>query len=174
MALALPPHYCQSCGGALVRPPAPLQGGAPFVCSQCGLKVYLDPKVAVASVVRREGKVVLLRRAQRDAAFGRWILPGGHVDRGEDVKLACLREVSEETGLAVKLEGLLNIYSYPGNPVVLIVYLARPTGGELIPGREALEVRAFAPAEIPWGELGYPSTGQALREALGLAAGELP
>jgi len=140
------------------------------VCSQCGLKAYLDPKLAVAAVVRREGEVVLLRRAQRDAAFGRWILPGGHVDRGEDVKLACLREVSEETGLAVELKGLLNVYSYPANPVVLIVYLARPVGGELTPGREALEVRTFAPAEIPWADLGYPSTGHALRDALGLAA----
>ncbi len=144
-------------------------GGPPFVCSACGQKFYLDPKVAAAAVVRWEdGRVVLLRRAQRDRAHGLWILPGGHVDRGEVVEEATLREVAEETGLQVELERLLGVYTYPGNPVVLVVFLARPTGGELVPGREALDLALFAPADIPWDELGYHSTGQAIKDMLDL------
>ncbi|MFH1057370.1 MAG: NUDIX domain-containing protein [Pseudomonadota bacterium] len=168
MALPPEPRFCAACGGVLLRPlPAP--EGAPLFCGACGQPVYQDPKVAVAGVVRdAQGRVVMLRRAQRDQAHGRWILPGGHVDRGEELGAAVLREVAEETGLNACLEGLVGVYSYPGNPVVLIVYLLSVNGGQANPSAEALEMRAFAPAEIPWDELGYFSTGEALRRALGL------
>jgi ADP-ribose pyrophosphatase YjhB (NUDIX family) len=82
-----------------------------------------------------------------------------------------VREVGEELGLTVSLTGLVGVYSYPGNPVVLVVYAALAQGGAPIPGREALEVRAFAPATIPWDRLGYVSTGHALRDLLGGATG---
>jgi ADP-ribose pyrophosphatase YjhB (NUDIX family) len=139
------------------------------LCSACGQKFYLDPKVAIAAVVRWEdGRVVLLKRAQRDQAYGRWILPGGHVDRGEVIEEAALREVAEETGLKVELDRLLGVYTYPGNPVVLVVYLAHPTGGALIQGREALDLALFDRTHIPWPELGYHSTGQAIKDMLSL------
>lgn len=164
------PLYCHRCGGPLKANPNP-NGGPPFRCLDCGQRIYLDPKVAVAAVVRwPDGRVVLLRRAQRDAAHGLWILPGGHVDRGEVAEVAALREVAEETGLTVELDRLLGVYTYPGNPVVLIVYLARPVGGELAPSREALELGLFSPREVPWDELGYESTGQAIKDMLEILA----
>ena len=166
MAKVFTPRFCPSCGGAVVRP-MPSRGGPPLVCATCGLGIYQDPKVAVAAVVRDpQGRFILLRRAQRDQAHGLWILPGGHVDRGEELHAAALREVAEETGLEVALEGLLGVYSYPGNPVVLIVYAAQAGNGPPRPGPEALEIKAFPPDQLPWGELGYLSTGEALRHAL--------
>lgn len=169
MALPLVPSFCPACGNALSRVLGQSAGGgAPLCCQSCGLGVYLDPKVAVAAVVMDEQRALLMRRAQRDSAHGRWILPGGHVDRGEVLEAACRREVVEETGLEVSLERLLGAYSYPGNPVVLIVYLARPVGGRLKASREALEMASFARGDVPWDELGYESTGQALRDAWGM------
>jgi ADP-ribose pyrophosphatase YjhB (NUDIX family) len=170
MALVFTPRFCAACGGELMQP-LQAAGGPPQVCVRCGLGAYQDPKVAVATVLYLpDQRVVLLRRAQRDRAFGRWILPGGHVDRGEEVSSAALREVSEETGLEARIQDLLGVYSYPGNPLVLIVYTALAQAGPLRPSREALEIRAFAAQDIPWDELGYRSTDQALRQALGLAA----
>jgi ADP-ribose pyrophosphatase YjhB (NUDIX family) len=177
MARIFTPRFCAACGGELLKPSEAvgaglsLLGGPPLVCARCGLGAYQDPKVAVATVLYLpDQRVVLLRRAQRDQAFGRWILPGGHVDRGEELGAAALREVAEETGLAASIQGLLGVYSYPGNPLVLIVYTAQAQAGQPRPSREALEIRAFLPQEIPWGELGYVSTGQALSRALGIAA----
>ncbi|MCB2190383.1 MAG: NUDIX domain-containing protein [Deltaproteobacteria bacterium] len=141
-------------------------GGAPYACTACGLPVYEDPKVAAAVVVETSEGVLLLRRAQRDQAHGKWILPGGHVDRGEVVPEAAMREVAEETGLRVELTSLLGVYSYNGYPWVLVVYTATANGGRLQSSPEALEMQAFAPQELPWDELGYESTAHALRDYL--------
>lgn len=177
MSRLITPRFCTACGGPLRVPLNGMGGGMgdgpPLVCAACGMGSYLDPKVAAAAVVRDPaGLVYLLRRAQRDQAHGLWILPGGHVDRGEEVAAAAVREVAEELGLEVRLQGLVGVYSYPGNPVVLVVYAALTDGREPRPGREALEVRAFAPAGIPWDCLGYPSTGHALRDGLGPPSGQ--
>lgn len=166
MAHPITPRFCASCGGALISTKGLNQGGAPYSCTSCGLPVYEDPKVAAAVVVDTKQGVLLLRRAQRDRAYGKWILPGGHVDRGEVVPEAALREVAEETGLEVELTGLLGVYSYPGYPWVLVVYTASANGGRLRASAEALEMQAFAPEELPWDELGYESTAQALRDYL--------
>jgi ADP-ribose pyrophosphatase YjhB (NUDIX family) len=164
MAKPITPRFCASCGGALLATKGLNAGGAPYVCSSCGLPVYEDPKVAAAVVVRTKEGILLLRRAQRDRAYGKWILPGGHVDRGEVVLEAARREVLEETGLRVEMTGLLDVYSYTNYPWVLVVYTATANGGRLRPSPEALEIRAFNEQDMPWDELGYESTAHALRD----------
>lgn len=166
MAHPVTPRFCASCGGALIATKGLNSGGAPYSCTACGLPVYEDPKVAAAVVVETKEGVLLLRRAQKDRAYGKWILPGGHVDRGEVVPEAAQREVAEETGLEVELTSLLGVYSYTGYPWVLVVYTASANGGRLRASAEALEMQAFAPEELPWDELGYESTAQALRDYL--------
>jgi len=82
---------------------------------------------------------------------------------------AAVRETLEETGLAVDLTGLLNVYSYPGSPVI-VVYRARVTGGTLTPCAENDLLEWRAPAEIPWETLAFDSTREALREWVAAAA----
>ncbi|MCB2226391.1 MAG: NUDIX domain-containing protein [Desulfarculaceae bacterium] len=163
------PRFCALCGGKLAVAGGLNPGGAPFYCTGCDAPVYEDPKVAVAVIVENGEGILLLRRAQRDQAHGKWILPGGHVDRGEVVTAAGVREVAEETGLEVELTRLVGVYSYEGNPWVLVVYAARPVGGEVVAGREALEIKVFAPGELPWDELGYVSTAHAIKDHLAAA-----
>ncbi len=139
---------------------------APYFCAACAQPVYLDPKVAVAVVVRTGGGIVMLRRAQKDQAHGKWILPGGHVDRGEEVTTAAVREVREEIGLEVELTKLVGVYSYPDNPWVLVVYEALANGGAPMAGDEALEVAEFAVEDIPWEDFGYQSTADAMHDLL--------
>jgi len=71
-----------------------------LVCSTCDFIFYLDPKVVACSIVEMEGRIVLLKRAI-DPQKGKWVLPGGYVDRGEEVKAAALRETEEECGLKI-------------------------------------------------------------------------
>jgi 8-oxo-dGTP diphosphatase len=162
-----PPYrHCPQCGGVLEQ--RRLKAGDPprLVCTGCAFIFYLDPKVAVGTIVRSaDDRIVLVRRAI-EPGYGLWVFPGGYVDRGETVTAAALRETREEAGLEVRLDGLVNIYSYPGRPIIVIVYTASILGGELRIDEESLEARLFAAADIPWSELAFLSTRDALRDFL--------
>jgi len=113
------------------------------------------PKTGVSAVVLNEaGEVLLTRRADN----GRWCLPGGHMDFGETVEQCVVREVYEETGLAVKVERIVGVYSRPipksddvprPRHYVILHFLCRQTGGELRLSDETTEIRYFAPDTQP-------------------------
>src|SRR5688500_11590510 len=159
-------RFCPACGGPLEE--RTLKAGEPprLVCARCGFVFYLDPKVAVGTIISAsDGRLVLVRRAI-EPGYGKWVFPGGYVDRGEEVGAAAIREAKEEAGLDVRLDGLINIYSYAGRPLVIIVYAATVLGGELCTDEECLEARLFLPAEIPWEDLAFQSTAEGLRDYL--------
>ena len=157
--------YCPVCGGALhskiLKPEEPER----LVCAECDFVFYLDPKVVACSIVEMDGRIVLLKRAI-DPQKGKWVLPGGYVDRGEEVRAAALRETLEECGLRIRLKELLGLYSYPGRISVVVVYVAEPLGGELIVGDETAEAELYSPESIPWDKLAFQSTIDALRDYL--------
>ena len=152
-------RFCERCGHALNW--KRIEGKELPFCPACGFVAYRDPKVAAGVVVTLEDRVVLLKRAI-PPSIGKWVFPGGYVDRGEPVDVAAVREAQEEVELEVEVEELLGIYSYEGVPVVLAVYAARVVGGALRGNHETLEVRTFYPSEIPWEDLGFQSTADAL------------
>lgn len=159
-------RFCPVCGGPLE--PRVIRTGdrARLVCASCSFVLYLDPKVAVGTIIRMaDDRIVLVRRAI-EPGYGRWVFPGGYVDRGEPLELAAVREAREESGLDVRLDGLVNLYSYPERAPIIIVYAATALGGELCGDDECLEARLFSPPEIPWDELAFRSTGDGLRDYL--------
>jgi ADP-ribose pyrophosphatase YjhB (NUDIX family) len=163
-----PYSFCPLCGGDLelrsLKPTEPDR----LVCRRCGFVFYQDPKVAVGTIIRNDADHIVLVRRAIQPGYGKWVFPGGFVDRGEAVLTAALREAREEAGLDIEIERLLNVYSYPGVAPVIIVYVATMTGGTLACDDEGLEVRLFAPGDIPWDELAFRSTHEALREFLGI------
>jgi 8-oxo-dGTP diphosphatase len=159
-------RFCPACAGPLEL--RSLKRGDPDrnVCTRCGQVIYLDPKVAVGTIIRTaDSRIVLVRRAI-EPGYGLWVFPGGYVDRGEEVRTAAIREAKEEAGLDVRLDGLVNIYSYPGRPLIVIVFAATAIGGELCHDEECLEVKLFAEDELPWDALAFQSTTDGLRRFL--------
>jgi len=123
-----PYAFCPMCGGDLE--PRSIKTGEPerLVCARCGFIFYLDPKVAVGTIITDDQNHIVLVRRAIQPGYGKWVFPGGFVDRGEEVRVAAVREAREETGLEITLERLLNVYSYRGSLPVIIVYTARLLG----------------------------------------------
>lgn len=162
-----PYSFCPLCGGDLELRTLKTTEPDRLVCRRCGFVFYQDPKVAVGTIITDEERRIVLVRRAIEPGYGRWVFPGGYVDRGELVTAAAVREAREEAGLDIRIERLLNVYSYPGRGPVIIVYAATITGGCLACDDEGLEIRMFTPDEIPWDELAFRSTLDALREFLG-------
>lgn len=159
-------RFCPKCGGGLDKKIVKNNEPRRLVCQSCSFIFYQDPKVVAGTVFTLNGGIVLLKRGV-EPALGKWVFPGGYVDRGEDVKTAAVREAREEAGLDVRLDHLINVYSYPGRAPVIIVYAATLIGGALACDDEGLEARFFAAHEIPWDDLAFRSTYEALQEFLG-------
>jgi 8-oxo-dGTP pyrophosphatase MutT (NUDIX family) len=95
-------------------------------------------------------KVLLTKRADN----GRWCLPGGHMEPGENASEACAREVWEETGLRVIIKELLGIYSSPDRVIeygdgsryhlVVLNFNAEPVNGVLKLSRETTDYGYFS------------------------------
>jgi ADP-ribose pyrophosphatase YjhB (NUDIX family) len=156
-------RFCPRCGSSLTQRIVKEGEPARLVCDACSFVFYLDPKVAACTIAMVDGGIVLLRRTI-EPRVGKWVFPGGFVDRGETVAAAAVRETLEEVHLRVSLTGILDVYSYAGSEVVVVVYAAEVIGGELAAGDECDDARAFAPEAIPWGELAFESTRAALRD----------
>ena len=115
-----------------------------------------------AAITDDQGRLLLIRRSDNHE----WAMPAGTMELEESVYGALQREVKEETGLDVRIDRLINIYSYTGHTPVIVVYAATMTGGSLACDDEGLEAKFFVPEAIPWDELAFRSTDEALREFL--------
>ncbi len=144
-------NFCPSCASPLEV--KEVLGNERPVCIECDRVIYYDPKVAAISIIPRDGRVLMIQRAT-EIGYGLWGLPGGYVDRGEVVEEAAVRETLEETGLVVKVERLVGLFSQPGDTVIVVAYAARESGGSLKPGPEALNADFFLPEQLP--ELAFP------------------
>jgi 8-oxo-dGTP pyrophosphatase MutT (NUDIX family) len=152
--------YCQRCGGPTGE--REVDGRRRPVCDICGAVTYLDPKLAVAVVIGRAGRVLLGLRAAHTRNPGLWSFPAGFVDRGEKVESAAIREAREESGLDVRLDHLLDVVSAEGEPVVLLAYAAEPLDptAEPVAGDDLIDVRWFACDALP--ALAFPHDARIL------------
>lgn len=112
---------------------------------------------ANAIIFDGNGGVLLEKRSDN----GFWGLPGGHVEIGESVQDAVVREVLEETGLTVEVTRLVGIYSHPDNfcfvqyqdgnsaHMLSAVFECTPTGGQLQISEESTDIQYYPVDSLP-------------------------
>jgi ADP-ribose pyrophosphatase YjhB (NUDIX family) len=111
--------------------------------------------VAASAVVTDEsGRILLQRRRDND----KWALPGGVMELGESLSDCAVREVKEETGLDVKVTGIVGTYSDPKHVFAYddgevrqefsICFVAHVTGGQIASSDESHEVEWFEPSQV--------------------------
>lgn len=137
-------RFCPRCA-------TPLEpGGRPLRCAACGSEYWSNAVPGAQALVVRDGRVLLGRRAF-EPGRGRWDIPGGFLDETEHPDDALRRELREETGLEIEQVEYLGTWmqAYDGRTVLCLTWLARAVGGEERPGDDLVELRWFAPDELP-------------------------
>lgn len=104
------------------------------------------PVLTVDIIIKKDDGYVFVKRS-KEPFKDYWALPGGIVEYGETVEEAALREAKEETGLNVKLERLIGVYSDPNRDprghYITVVYYAYAVSGELKAATDAKEAKVF-------------------------------
>jgi ADP-ribose pyrophosphatase YjhB (NUDIX family) len=143
------------------------------VCDECGYVFYENPKLVVGTVVVEGGNVLLCRRAIEPRS-GLWTLPGGFLELGETLQEGACREAFEEAVARIAIEGILAVYSVARIGQVLVIFRGRFAGPPVFAvGPESAEVALFAPEDIPWDEIAFPTTTWALKAWLAVGEGPL-
>ena len=141
--------YCPVCSNELHREFR--DGRDRMVCAECGYIQYQNPLPAAAVLLVENDSVLLVKR-RYEPNIGDWSLPAGFIEADENPEQAAIREVSEETGLDVRIIRLLTVTGTCDNHksnIVLVVYSGERTGGQLRPGDDALEAEFFPLDNLP-------------------------
>ncbi|MEX1170384.1 MAG: NUDIX hydrolase [Chloroflexota bacterium] len=157
-------RYCTRCGGPLEFGSVEGEDRNRLSCPSCGLVSYVNPRLVVTTIpVNDAGEVILLRRGI-EPGRGWWAQPGGFLEVDETVTEAAIRETLEETGFLVEPGEIVGLYTRLEAAVVVLALEARVVGGAVRLNREALEIRAFTPATIPWEGIAFTTSHWALHD----------
>lgn len=172
--LAASLNHCTNCGGPLTLGPIAGEERDRLACAACGHIAYVNPRLVVTAIpITDRGEVILLRRGF-EPGRGFWAQPGGFLEVDETPSEGAIRETLEETGLVVAPGDIIGLYARLEAAVVVLAYEATVVGGEARTSPEALNVRAFAPEDIPWPEIAFKTTWWALVDWLGKRRPDLP
>lgn len=148
------PAFCPTCGETLQE--REIEGRRRRFCPACDRPVYRNPiPAAGVLVVREDPRGVLLIRRGHPPATGQWSLPAGFLEWDEHPKIGAVRELREETSVAVGTEsvGLFDtqlVAGARGGTVLVIVYTApaAATTGTPAPGSDAEGAQYVSSAEL--------------------------
>lgn len=108
-------------------------------------------KTSVVACIVDAGDRVLLTRRCVEPFCGLWVMPGGKIDFGEPILVALHREVREEVGLEVHVDGLVDVYEHVGvgpqnDHYVILYYRAHPLSRDLVPNGAEVTEACWVPA----------------------------
>lgn len=158
-------NFCSDCGSPIIIE-IPSGDNVPrHVCSACQMIHYRNPLIVVGCIPRWEDKILLCRRAI-EPRKGYWTAPAGFMELDESLEQGAARETLEEACARVQIGSMLAAVSVGRVNQVHIMFRAQLLDGQFAPGAESLDVRLFAPDDIPWDEIAFPSVKFSLEKLL--------
>jgi 8-oxo-dGTP diphosphatase len=160
--------FCPACATKLENPD-PSEGGAR--CPNCGRTWYRNSAPTAGAAIVRDGRVLLAVRGI-EPHKGKFDVPGGFLQAGEEPVAGVKREVKEETGLEidVSMEDCLQIvpheYGGEGDYVLAIGFKARPVSGEPSAASDVADVRWVGKKELDDLDFAWEHDRQLARRAL--------
>jgi len=153
--------FCSQCGGLVTQRIPDGDNRLRFVCGQCQIIHYQNPRI-VAGCVPVWGEQVLLCRRAIEPRRGYWTLPAGFMENGETMEQAAARETLEEACARVRNLNLYTLFDLPHISQVYLFFRAELIDLDFAAGDESLEVQLFHERDIPWSELAFPTVGRTL------------
>jgi len=136
-------HYCPHCAT-----PFTTRDLLPFErqrCLSCGFTHFLNPAPGITIILHSpDGRVLIGKRAKSARYGGRWCLPGGYIEVEESFIDTAHREAREETGLDIRVQGIINVVSNrldDRHHTLVIVMLGVVVGGNQAPSDDLIELR---------------------------------
>lgn len=158
--------FCSECAHPVSLLTPPDDNRPRFVCEQCGVVHYQNPKLVIGSIpVWDDGDqpCVLLCRRAIEPRHGYWTLPAGFMENGETTSAGAARETMEEAGANIELHDLFSMINVPHVHQVHLFYRATLLDLNYAAGIESLEVRMFSEKDLPWSEIAFPTVSHTLR-----------
>lgn len=147
-------HYCSNCGSLLsVKVP---QGDdrSRYVCENCGMVHYQNPKMVVGCIPEWGGRILLCMRAI-EPRRGRWTIPAGYLESGETVTEGAERESFEEAGVRYARLVPYRLFNIRHVNQMYMIFRGQMAEHAFSAGEESLEVKLFEENEIPWSSLAF-------------------
>lgn len=166
-----PPRFCSDCGARLVN--RTVEGRTRRFCPSCSRPVYRNPRPC-AGVLVRDGHRVLLVKRSNPPGVGTWSTPAGFMEVDESPAETAVRELEEETNVAVDADALslhdvVHRRTDVTGAVVVVVYLAdaESTRGSVVAGDDAADARFWSLSALAdAGETVEPGHERSIRQAL--------
>ncbi|MFN2327956.1 MAG: NUDIX hydrolase [Chromatocurvus sp.] len=157
--------YCSACGAGISYRIPDGDDRERAVCDDCDTIHYVNPRIIVGCLPEYQGRLLLCLRSI-EPRKGFWTLPAGFMENGETTEQGAARETWEEARARVEDLSLYRVYDVPYINQVYMFYRCRLVDGSHNAGPESLDTRLFAPDEIPWDDLAFPSVYRALASYL--------
>lgn len=160
--MTAPLNFCPHCGAPVEYKIPEGDDRVRRVCTATGRIFYDNPRNVVGTIVEREGRILMCKRAiEPRRAF--WTLPAGYLEMGETCSEGAARETREEAGVRVTGTRLFSLIDVTHIGQIHMFFTADMVSDVYRAGPESLEVRFMTEDEINWSQLAFPSIHYTLK-----------
>mmetsp|Transcript_2453 Transcript_2453/g.10543 ORF Transcript_2453/g.10543 Transcript_2453/m.10543 type:complete len:215 (-) Transcript_2453:2021-2665(-) len=167
-------RFCPSCGEEKLTERVPDgDGRSRLVCDACGNVMYFNPKIVSAALAMTEDRSRVLLVKRSIPPVGKWTIPAGFMEIGENSSDGAIRETKEEANANIRITSVIAVYNILAAAQVQIMYLAYLVDEHVEAGSETSEARLFAWDEIPWDSLAFATVRPFLQVSIDVGSASL-